>query len=127
MNNKGFTLIELVLIIVIIGILTVIALPKFSSLRDNAVQSLVKATAGTLQSAVKIAQLKWRTSGEQRSNFALTGGNIGANFINMVDFSQFGCPVQHWQINSEANSGSSNATDCLTVFLLVMNRCDSAA
>ena len=127
MNNKGFTLIELVLIIVIIGILTVIALPKFSSLRDNAVQSLVKATAGTLQSAVKIAQLKWRTSGEQRSNLALTGGNIGANFINMVDFSQFGCPVQHWQINSEANSGSSNATDCLTVFLLVMNRCDSAA
>ena len=127
MNNKGFTLIELVLIIVILGILTVIALPKFSSLRDDAVQSLVKATAGTLQSAVKIAQLKWRTSGEQRSNFALTGGNIGANFINMVDFSQFGCPVQHWQINSEANSGSSNATDCLTVFLLVMNRCDSAA
>ena len=49
MNNKGFTLIELVLIIVILGILTVIALPKFSSLRDDAVQSLVKATAGTLQ------------------------------------------------------------------------------
>jgi prepilin-type N-terminal cleavage/methylation domain-containing protein len=127
MKQTGFTLIELILVIVILGIMAVIALPKFSNLQNDAEQAVVKNTAGALQSGVKIAQLKWRTSGEQRNNLALTGPNTSANFSNMVDFSQFGCPVQHWQINNEANPSANNATDCLTVFLLIMNRCNTAA
>lgn len=123
MKSNGFTLIELIIVIVILGTLAAIALPKFTNLHDDAERAVVENTAGSLQSSVKIAQAKWRTSGEQRNNVALVGSNNNQNFINMVDFSPFGCPVQHWRINNETDPRADNATDCLTVFLLAMSRC----
>jgi len=122
-TNKGFTLIELVIVIVLLGVLGAIAIPKFADNTENAERAVVLSLASTFKSSVKIAQLKWLTSNRQRTNLALSGNN----FINMVDFSQFGCPVQHWRINSETDPSANNATDCMTVFVLLMDRCQSTA
>lgn len=43
-NQKGFTLIELVVIIILIGVLAAIAIPRYVDLRDNAVRAAAKAT-----------------------------------------------------------------------------------
>lgn len=118
MRTNGFTFIELIIVIVALGVLAAIAIPKFTNLQDDAERAVVENTAGSLQSAVKIAQMKWRTIDEQRTNVALVGDNSNQNFINMVDFSPFGCPVQHWRINNETNPSANNSTDCLTVFFI---------
>lgn len=43
-NQKGFTLIELVIIIILIGVLAAIAVPRYVDLRDNAVRAAAQAT-----------------------------------------------------------------------------------
>lgn len=53
-KQNGFTLIELVMVIVILGVLAVAALPKFVDLKGDAQQAAVDGVAGTLSSAAAI-------------------------------------------------------------------------
>ncbi len=53
-NNKGFTLIELVIVIVILGILAAVAIPKFTDLTDEAKISSEQGTVGAVRSGIGI-------------------------------------------------------------------------
>lgn len=54
-KQSGFTLIELVIVIVILGILAAFALPRFVSLGDQARQATVEGLKGTILSAAMLA------------------------------------------------------------------------
>lgn len=79
-KSKGFTLIELMVVIVIIGILVAIALPNFISAQDRAKISSVKANAHTVQTMLETYavdyQGKYPTNRTELYNGAnVTGGN----------------------------------------------------
>lgn len=50
-NEQGFTLIELIVVIVILGILAAFAIPRFVDLQNDARSSVVQGVAGSLQAA----------------------------------------------------------------------------
>ena len=51
MNRKGFTLIELMIVVVIIGILSSIAIPKFTSIKEQANEAACRCNMRSLGSA----------------------------------------------------------------------------
>ena len=53
MNKKGFTLIELSIVIVIIGIIAAIALPNFVRMMANAKEAGVKSNSHSVQDAAE--------------------------------------------------------------------------
>lgn len=53
-NQNGFTLIELVIVIVLLGVLSAIAVPRFVNLEDDAQRSARNATAAAITSAMNI-------------------------------------------------------------------------
>lgn len=53
-NEKGFTLIELVIIIVVLGILAAVAIPKYQNITAEANQAATRSVLGGLRSGITI-------------------------------------------------------------------------
>ncbi len=83
MKKKGFTLIELMVVVVIIGILAAIAIPNFVKVIARAKESSVKANMHTLQVAVETANVDSNGVYPTTSaNWESAGSYIPQNFRN---------------------------------------------
>lgn len=90
-KQTGFTLIELVIVIVILGVLAVTAAPKFLNLQDDARKAAAEGVAAAIKSAANLVYSKAVIAGvESLDN---KDPNAVINFgVNSVDL-KFGYPI----------------------------------
>ncbi len=79
MHNKGFTLIELVVVVVILGILAVTAAPKFINLQADAKTATLQSIKASLQSASALVYSKAIVKGNQNESAS------NSNTVNIGD------------------------------------------
>lgn len=66
-KQSGFTLIELVIVVVILGFLAVTAIPKFLDLTDQAKQANIEGMAGGFATAVSLVRAQWESEGRPKN------------------------------------------------------------
>ncbi|MCZ6156723.1 type II secretion system protein [Campylobacter ureolyticus] len=84
MNKKAFTMIELVFVIVILGILAGVAIPRLSVTRDDATTAKMRADVSSIRSGIALQKSKYMMEGNisgWRNNIKTLVGN---NFSGVV-------------------------------------------
>jgi MSHA pilin protein MshA len=71
-NNKGFTLLELVIVIIILGILSAVAIPHYLNIQKEAKIAATKGKLAAIRGGIELAHAKIMASG---INTGPTGNN----------------------------------------------------
>lgn len=77
-NQNGFTLIELVVVIVVLGILSAIAVPKFIDIRSDAQSASINGLAGSLRAAAALAKAQYLVTGNNTATTVTMDGDTVA-------------------------------------------------
>lgn len=77
MNKQaGFTLIELITVIVILGILSAFALPRFAGLEAHARAASLDGLSGSIRSGAALAHSLWLATGSSAATVTMEGQSI---------------------------------------------------
>ena len=115
-QQKGFTLIELVVVIIILGILAATAAPKFIDLTDDAEEAVFVTISAAFKSGVKQVHLAWIIRGKNKAvqdfieiSDPIAGGDLSVNSA--------GYPADTRGVSLTLNSEN----DCLDVWRAVLD------
>ncbi len=121
MSNKqqGFTIIELIIVVVILGLLAAAAIPRFTDVSSDAEDAALEGVAGGFASAVGIVRGEWELSGRPKGTSGTgAGAEVSMDQIQLYVDGSTGYPVSG--DNANAHDENLAATDCVSVMQSIL-------
>ncbi|QFI36476.1 type II secretion system protein [Moritella marina ATCC 15381] len=81
-KSKGFTLIELVIVIIVLGVLAATAVPKFINLRADSKAATLEAIRGSMESAMQLVYAKAAIEGKTTGEAEITINGVQVPIYN---------------------------------------------
>ena len=110
--RKAFTMVELVFVIVVIGILSAVAIPKLAPIVNNAKDSKAKATVASVRSAIATQKQKLVLQGEFGNITKLRNINPGTGVFTNIMYSKNGNDVNGSRVLEYDVKSCTNRAGC---------------
>jgi MSHA pilin protein MshB len=108
-KQQGFTIIELVVVILLLGILTATALPRFMDVTTQAHTAVVQGVQGSLQTSTSMFKAAWTAMGQPASDTAITAFGDGSLRVNAVGYPK-------GNATTGITNDASGASECAVIY-----------
>jgi len=123
-QQQGFTLIELVIVIIILGLLAATALPRFLNVSQKAEDVSVEGIAGGFASAVGLVRAGWEIAGRPKDNLATNQTRVAYDNVFIGVDGSIGYPSGNPAADTRASAVDS--ADCAYLFTNLFQQAGAA-